>query len=115
MANVFEQLLLEQYGIVLYLESKVRQSLSDLTGKNEFWMYEMFQAHSKRTLSRVGEIATLLVVSISLGLLMYKMPHFLGWDYAGLVANLCLWVWLALNTINVVRTRHEWEKLGSKK
>jgi hypothetical protein len=107
MTNVFEQLLLEQYGIVLYLESKLRP----LVGQHDFWNYERFQFQAKKTVSRFGEIASLLLVSLCLLLAVYNLPHFILWDYIGLGANMLLLAWLTLNTINVVRTRLEWEKI----
>lgn len=111
MANVFEQLLLEQYGIVLYLESKVRPFVQPLIGNQDFWDYERFQLKEKKTMSRFGEVATLFVVSLSLVLVVCELHNFILWDYFGLAANVVLWAWLMFNTIAVVRTRHEWEKL----
>ena len=108
--TALEHLLLEQYGIVLYLESRVRPLLQQLVGKGEFWNYEAFQTQAKRT-SRFGEVANPIVVCVSLLAVIWKLPNFLRSDYVGMTANLFLLAWLIFVTVEVVRTRHEWERI----
>ena len=107
MVIVYTDLMLEVYGITLYLETRLKPLL--WVG-SDFWLYEKFQAQKQKKLSTHGEwvvtafdACALFGISLALGRFVYA-------DWIGLLVNVGLWAALCLITRKVVETRHEWEE-----
>ncbi len=98
------QLIWEQLNNIQYLESKVRPLIAASMHGSRFWQYESYLAYYRGGIF-LGDYWLTLAAILALSLAAYVRWPLLIVDYAGLVINACVAVFLTIKTIGLVKLR----------
>jgi hypothetical protein len=108
MLLIYSQFLLEQYGIVLYLETGIRPLLRRLVGDAQFWRYEEFQKQLSRKISTYWEPTCPVAVGIVLLVILWFLRPMTMIDWLGFGLNFLVFFCLGWITFRIIQTRRQW-------
>ena len=121
---VWAQTIVEQYGLVRYLECYLRPLVEDIVHRSVFWGYEPYLI-KRRTIPTSFAEPAVAIISFALLIITcitrYATRLWLRlswWDACGLIVNLALLYLLWKRRLEASEIRHEWtafdEKLGQR-
>ncbi len=111
---IWAQTVVEQYGLVRYVECYLRPLIEDLVQTNVFWGYEPYLINRRTIPTSFGEPAVAIISSALLiitAICRYWIHSWLSlswWDACGLVMNLGLHYLLWRRRLEAAEIRREW-------
>jgi hypothetical protein len=111
MLIAWAQILLQQYTIVLYLESGLRQTIEkqELAGRFQFWNYERFLMRRLGTGSTWWELLPAIGLGTTILSLAYVLRPLSKGDYVGVCANTSASLLLFIISGLAIMTRRRWQ------